>query len=88
MDCKVRIKTGFYQTMLYKLSILDNSLELFPTENPVLNNVRLVGESIDSIILVKKKYSRIEIKTKNRVYEGTFTGDPDLRDVQQELKNN
>ncbi len=86
MHYGLRIKTGFYETTLYDLSMLEGGILLAPYDNEANPIIKILPEDLNCITLTKKKHSEIEIKTRSLLFWGTFIEDTDLRAIYQELK--
>jgi hypothetical protein len=86
MKYEVRLKTGFYETTLYQLSISEGILNITPIHDDMKSPICINEENLISILLLKSKHSEIEIKTKEDTFSGVFNQNPDLREIRQELK--
>ncbi len=88
MKYKVAIKTGFFETTLYDLSIMDGSILLVPAEDPANNSISIAEDDFASILFYKGNHSEIEITTRDRTISAIVDECLDLREIYQEFKKN
>gem|GEM_PF-1243362 len=73
--CELKLKTGFFKTELYNLSIYDDKIVLTPKENTVLQEIVITNENLNSISLVNKStdFFEIEIYTQQGMFIGNIS---------------
>lgn len=86
MQFRLKMKTGFYKTTCYALSIFDGGIQLLPAEDKTREIIRVMQEDLIAVTLMREKRSEIQIKTRDQIFAGTFIDNFDLRDVQHELR--
>lgn len=86
MTWNVKMKTGFYETTNYDLSIFDGKILLIPSALGAKEAIEIVDHDLISITLTKKKNSEIEIRTRNQMFTGTLLENLYLREIYPILK--
>ena len=86
MSYQVKLKTGFYETTLYDLSLSQDKIQFIPLENTEKEVITIKSDDLITITLTKRTHSEIEVLARNRIFTGTFIQDPDLRELQKTLK--
>jgi len=74
-DCEIKLRTGFFKTELYNLSIYDDKIVLVPKENTVLREIVITNEDLNFISLVNKgtDFFEIEIYTQQGMFIGNIS---------------
>lgn len=83
---EVRLKTGFFETTRYQISISEGFLNLIPIYDSEKSPICIAQKDIISILLLKNRLEEIEIKTIGDTISGVFDQNSDLRKMKQELK--
>lgn len=78
LACKIRLKTGLYETTDYELFTLDDGIRFSPADGGARETYEICIDDLISITLTHKKNSGIEISTKNLILTGVLPGDVDL----------
>lgn len=86
MEYRIKIKTGFFKTTIYLLSIRKGSIQLTPLNNPSNESIHIDEQDLIKIRLSQSKFSTLEIKTKDRTILGTFHEKQNLQNIHQELQ--
>lgn len=88
MGFKFRMKTGFYETKMYDLTIRKGGLVLSPTELEDLL-ITIPEENILNISLKgSEKFIEVEIQTNKKDYQGLLVNKADYELLLEQLKEN
>ncbi|QRN85763.1 hypothetical protein JR334_00520 [Clostridia bacterium] len=88
MKYQVKLKTGFFETTNYHLSITSGAIQLTPNNSPTNNSILIIEQDLISIQLSRGRLAKIEIKTKSRTIHGVIDEKQNLGEILQELKKN
>ncbi len=88
MTYTVRIKIGFYETKYYNLSVENNMLLLHSADGNKDKNITIPYDQILVIILSKNKFQKIEIQTREKIYQGNLDAEIDFEPLLKSLKDN
>ena len=86
MVFSIRLRTGFYETKPYALSVGKGVLDLVPKETG--ETLSLSDHQLLSVSLSKKKFVELEIQTSERLYLGVLCDQSDFEAVFTSLKEN
>ena len=88
MPYKIKIKTGFYKTTIFNLSMLPEFIYLIPSEEEIHERIKIIRDDIIVITLIKKKQPLLEIQTMNQIFTGIFCGDTDYEELLCQFREN
>jgi len=88
MGYKVKLKTGFFETTLYEISIFDKQIRLSTINTDQKGLIIIANQDLISVTLFNHRHPEIEIQTYDRNIRGTFVQEPDFRDLFYLLKDN
>lgn len=87
MICKIRLKTGFFETTAYHLIIKTNQIVLNPVTDDCSRKKLLIrDQDLVSISVIQKRNSEMEFQTKDKTYTGTLALDTDLNTLLYEIR--
>mgnify|MGYP000626486789 CR=1 FL=1 len=69
MVYEIRLKTGFYETKLYNLSIKDQRIAILNNEEEI---IVIDDDDLLCVSVTERNNIEIEIQTKTKVYSGTI----------------
>jgi hypothetical protein len=78
MVYEIKLKTGFFETTLYKLSISEGLLVFSPVISRNNKEFSISDEHLVSIEITDKKHTEMEIKTLNEFLTCIFSEKPDI----------
>ncbi|NPV91260.1 MAG: hypothetical protein HPY50_10875 [Firmicutes bacterium] len=81
MGYEIRLKTGFFETRRYHLSVIEEQLILSPVENSAEAKIIIPSDDILEIILTKKRIPEIKVQARDKSYDGVFTAGTDFDEV-------
>lgn len=82
----IKLKVGFFKTMLYRLSLEEGELILTPQENP--NKTLIIkNHELQTVSFLTKdtKSGEIEIVTNNSIYRGSMETGEDMEKLERAL---
>jgi len=88
MVYEVKLKTGFFETTSYKLSISESSIVLSPANSGKNKEFSITDEHLVSLEITSNKHTEIEIITLNEFFTCTFLKNPDISELIIVLKDN
>ncbi len=88
MIYNVRLKTGFFETALYQMTIQKSEILFSPTRADVGEKSFAVPErDILAVSIANRKTPQLEIQTAEKRYSATLASDPNLNGLLLELRN-
>ena len=88
MPYRVKLKTGFYETIVHNLFISQGIIQLIPQREAAKNAVEISEEDVVSIIFRMKKNLELEIQTRSQVLTGILFEDTDLEELRRDFRKN
>lgn len=85
MSFPIRLKTGFFETMAYSLSVVPGGIRLDPADGRPGVAVVIAGAEIAAIALSRKTPPAIEIQTREKAFFGTLTNEIDREKLESDL---
>lgn len=86
MNYQLKLRTGFFETAPYQMSIGENHIRLTPATR-ANGDVIDLGSDIAVSIYVKRNHPELEIQAKNRTYRATFFSDPGISNLLSEMRS-
>ncbi|OPY84556.1 MAG: hypothetical protein A4E71_02606 [Smithella sp. PtaU1.Bin162] len=86
MSYPVRLKTGFFETTAYLLSVVPGAIRLDPVDGTQGDAVVIAKAEITAIMLSRKTRPGIEIQTQGKTFFGAFTNDIDRGKLESDLR--
>ena len=85
----VRLRTGFFETALYHMTIHSRQILFSPTRTDMKGeSIAVPEEDILSVCISSRKRPGLEVQTPARRYSGIFAAsDPNLNSLLLELRN-
>lgn len=88
MRFSVRIKTGYFKTALYWLSVERGCLRLTPSADAGDREYLFPEDALLAVILLAGKAASIEIHSQNRLLEATLADGGQLPELLRALRQN
>ncbi len=80
MKYSLNMKTGFFTSKPYSMTVSKGLVALFPDSSPE-DCIRIPEESISGIVIRKKHRMEMELSTKEKVFSGTFNASYDPKEL-------
>ena len=87
MVYSVRLKTGFFETSAYTLSVRREGVTLTSADGQ-RGNIQIAREDIFSVTISMKKHPRFEIQTSEKIFSGVFLDQVEQRKLEREFGEN
>jgi len=84
---EIRMKTGFFETMLYDLLICKNKVKLSASES-VNDSIIIPDKEILCVMIIKKKLYEIEIHKYDKIYSLILCDNSQLEEIIKALYEN
>ncbi len=86
MTYPIRLKTGFFETAAYSLSVVSGAIRLDPADGTPGDAVVIAGAEITAVTLGRKTRPGIEIQTQENTFFGTFANEIDRKKLESDLR--
>lgn len=88
MSFPIRLKTGFFETTAYSLSVVPGAIRLDPVDGTPGDAVVIAKAEITAIALSKKTRPGLTIHTRERTFTGAFADDVDRGELERQFSEN
>lgn len=86
MGIQIRLKTGFFETGIYRLEVKEKQFRLFPEDPDHGDILSFCEQDILSITLKEKRIPELELQTREACYTATFPQKSDLKETLELVK--
>lgn len=86
MTYPVRLKTGFYETADYAMSVLPGAIMLSPMDDTAREAIQIMKDDITVITLTLKKRSGLEIQTHEKTFVFVLQENTDNDEMRRQFR--